>query len=41
MVDTSMVLTRLNVKICNVMHRKSCTHEVPKGIEVKPELAEL
>jgi hypothetical protein len=26
MVDNSMVLKRLNVKVCNVMHRKSCVH---------------
>jgi hypothetical protein len=26
MVDNSMALKRLSVKVCNVMHRKSCVH---------------
>jgi hypothetical protein len=26
MVDNSMTLKRLNVKVCNVMRRKSCVH---------------
>lgn len=28
------------MKTCNVMRRKPCVQEVPKGIEVKPKLVE-
>jgi len=35
-----MALKRLNMKVCNVMHRKSCVQEVSQEIEVKPELVE-
>jgi hypothetical protein len=36
----SMSGKRINMKVCNVMYRKSCVHEVPKRIEAKPVLVE-
>jgi hypothetical protein len=37
--ENSMLGKRLNMKVCNVRHRKSCVQEVSQEIEVKPKLA--
>jgi hypothetical protein len=38
--ETSMLGKRLNTKVCSVRHRKSCTQEASKEVEVKPGLVE-
>jgi hypothetical protein len=38
--ENSMLGTRLNMKVWNVMRRQSCVQEVSREIEVKPELVQ-